>query len=80
MGTVAAHDFKNKLESKLPPVPDREPAIEMHFPMEETFTEIKSKTTEVYDSSIQLVRKNPIKSLAVALGVGVATGYFLKRR
>lgn len=80
METAATHDFKNKLESKFPPIPDREPAIEMHFPMEETFSEIKSKTTEAYDSSIQLIRKNPIRSLAIALGIGVATGYFLKRR
>ena len=50
------------------------------FPMAETFKQIKSKTVEAYDSSIQVVRENPVKSLAVALGVGLATGYLLKRR
>jgi len=49
---------------------------ETHFPMEETLKQIKTKTVEAYDSSVQLVRRNPIKSVAVALGVGALAGYF----
>jgi ElaB/YqjD/DUF883 family membrane-anchored ribosome-binding protein len=48
--------------------------------MEDSFKQIKSKTIEAYDSSLQTVRQNPIKSLAVALGLGVAAGYLLKRK
>jgi ElaB/YqjD/DUF883 family membrane-anchored ribosome-binding protein len=50
------------------------------FPITETFNQLRTKTVEAYDSSIQVVRRNPVKSLAVAIGLGVAAGYFLKRR
>ena len=50
------------------------------FPIAETFKQMKSKTVEVYDSSIQVVRENPVKSMALALGLGLATGYLMKRR
>lgn len=49
-------------------------------PIEETYNKIKAKTVDVYDSSIEVVRENPVKSLAVALGVGLAAGYLLRRR
>jgi len=52
----------------------------MEKPLEETYDKIKTRTVEAYDSSIQYVRQNPVRSLAVALGVGLATGYILKRR
>ncbi len=49
-------------------------------PLEETYNKIKTKTVDTYDSSIQMVRQNPVKSLAIAIGVGALTGYLLKRR
>lgn len=49
-------------------------------PMEEAYYKVKTSTIDAYDSSIQVVRRNPVKSLAIALGVGVAAGYFLKSR
>lgn len=49
-------------------------------PLEETYNKIKTKTVNAYDSSIQVVRQNPVKSLAVAFGIGLATGYLLKHR
>jgi ElaB/YqjD/DUF883 family membrane-anchored ribosome-binding protein len=49
-------------------------------PLEETYNQIKTKTIDAYDSSIQVVRQNPVKSLAVALGIGVAAGYLLRHR
>jgi ElaB/YqjD/DUF883 family membrane-anchored ribosome-binding protein len=49
-------------------------------PLEETYNQIKTKTVDAYDSSIQMVRQNPVKSLAVALGIGVAAGYLLRHR
>lgn len=49
-------------------------------PIEETYNKIKTKTVDTYDSSMQMVRRNPVKSLAIAIGVGALTGYLLKRR
>jgi ElaB/YqjD/DUF883 family membrane-anchored ribosome-binding protein len=41
---------------------------------------LKEETLESYDSSIQLIRKNPVTSIAIATGVGVAIGMFIKSR
>jgi ElaB/YqjD/DUF883 family membrane-anchored ribosome-binding protein len=49
-------------------------------PIEETYDKLKTKTVDAYNSSIQVVRHNPVKSLATALGLGMVAGYFLKRR
>jgi ElaB/YqjD/DUF883 family membrane-anchored ribosome-binding protein len=80
-----ANEFKPQVKSKSPLAVDQSQkhnssSYETHFPMEETFKQIRAKTTEAYDSSIQVVRQNPVKSLAIALGIGAAAGYLLKRR
>lgn len=86
METTATNEFKSQVKPKSPLAVDQAASrhstssSEIHFPMEETFKQIKTKTVEAYDSSIQMVRQNPVKSLAIALGLGVAAGYFLKRR
>ena len=85
METAATNDFKSQVKQKSPLAVDQassrhSSSSEVHFPMEETFKQIKNKTAEAYDSSIQVVRQNPVKSLAIALGLGVAAGYLLKRR
>lgn len=86
MEPASTNDFKSQVKQKTPLAVDQassrhgSSSSEMHFPMEETFKQIKEKTTEAYDSSIQVVRQNPVKSLAIALGLGVAAGYLLKRR
>ena len=45
----------------------------------EAFDQMKSKTVEAYDSSIKVVRRNPVKSLAAAAGIGLAIGYLVKK-
>jgi ElaB/YqjD/DUF883 family membrane-anchored ribosome-binding protein len=85
METSTANDFKTQNKIKLPLAVDQSSkhssmSHESHFPMEETFNQIKTKTVDAYDSSIQTVKRNPVKSLAIALGLGVAAGYLLKRR
>lgn len=86
METATTNDFKTQVKQKSPLAVDQAASkhgtssSEIHFPMEETFKQIKTKTAEAYDSSIQVVRKNPVKSLAIALGLGVAAGYLLKRK
>lgn len=83
---ASLNEFKNQTPPKIPLDIDRtrrgarSTFDSNDFPMTETFKQIKSKTVEAYDSSIQVVRENPVKSLAVALVVGLATGYLLKRR
>lgn len=82
---TSANEFKSQLKNKSPLAVDQsqrhaQSAHDSHFPMEETFNQIKAKTTEAYDTSIQVVRQNPVKSLAIALGIGAAAGYLLKRR
>jgi ElaB/YqjD/DUF883 family membrane-anchored ribosome-binding protein len=83
---TTATDFKNQVKQKIPLAVDQTGKVthSTHesgiFPIAETFKEIRAKTAEAYDSSIQVVRKNPVKSLAVALGLGLAAGYLLKRR
>jgi ElaB/YqjD/DUF883 family membrane-anchored ribosome-binding protein len=52
----------------------------MEKPMEDAYSKMKTKTIDAYDSSIQVVKYNPIRSLAIALGVGALAGYLLKRR
>lgn len=42
--------------------------------------EIKEETIYAYDSSLELIRKNPITSLAIATGVGVVLGMIFKSR
>ena len=49
-------------------------------PVERTFRDLKVKTEEAYESSIHMVQENPVKSIAIALGLGMAAGYLLKRR
>lgn len=86
METASTNDFKTQVKQKSPLAVDQagsrhsSSSSEVHFPMEETFKQIKAKTAEAYDSSIQIVRQNPVKSLAIAVGLGVAAGYLLKRR
>lgn len=85
METATTSDFKTQVKQKSPLAVDQAgrhnaTLSEVHFPMEETFRQIKNKTVEAYDSSIQVVRQNPVKSLAIAMGLGVAAGYLLKRR
>ena len=85
METAATNEFKPQMKPKSPLAVDQaakhsQSAHESSFPMSETFNQIKTKTVEAYDSSIQVVRQNPVKSLAVALGLGVAAGYLLRRR
>lgn len=41
---------------------------------------LKDETVEAYDSSIQVIRKNPVTSVAVATGVGIIIGMFFKNR
>jgi len=85
MEATATNDFKAQSKSKSPLAVDQsqrdgQSSFESHFPMEETFNQIKQRTSDAYDSSIQLVKRNPLSSIAIALGVGAAAGYLLKRR
>jgi ElaB/YqjD/DUF883 family membrane-anchored ribosome-binding protein len=81
-----AKEFKDQVSQKIPLAVDhsikeaRSMLESIEKPIEETYNKIKTKTVEAYDSSIHVVRQNPVKSLAIALGVGVAAGYLLKRR
>jgi ElaB/YqjD/DUF883 family membrane-anchored ribosome-binding protein len=81
---TTSNEFKPQVKNKAPLAVDQgqkhSSSYESHFPMEDTFKQIRTKTTEAYDSSIQVVRQNPVKSLAIALGIGAAAGYLLKRR
>lgn len=43
-------------------------------------TEYKEDTIEVYDTSINLIRKNPLLSIGIATGVGFVIGWLSKRR
>jgi ElaB/YqjD/DUF883 family membrane-anchored ribosome-binding protein len=84
METVTS-DFKNQPKAKSPLAVDQVnrhevSSMEKNLTMEERLNLIRSKTAETYNSSIQLVRRNPVKSMALALGVGAAVGYLLKRR
>lgn len=79
------NEFKPQTKTKSPLAVDQSPRnktsiVSGLFPLEETYNQIKSKTLESYDSSLQMVKRNPIRSLALALGVGAAAGYLLKRR
>jgi ElaB/YqjD/DUF883 family membrane-anchored ribosome-binding protein len=79
-------DFKDQVTHKVPLAVDhsikeaRSLFESIERPIEETYGKLKKTTVEAYDSSIHTVRENPVKSLAIALGVGVAAGYLLKRR
>jgi ElaB/YqjD/DUF883 family membrane-anchored ribosome-binding protein len=81
-----AKEFKDQVSQKIPLAVDhsikeaRSMLESIEKPIEETYNKIKTKTVEAYDSSIHVVQQNPVKSLAIALGVGVAAGYLLKRR
>lgn len=46
----------------------------------ETFHGLQDRTVETYESSVELVRRNPVRSLAVAVGIGFLAGWILKRR
>jgi ElaB/YqjD/DUF883 family membrane-anchored ribosome-binding protein len=56
----------------------------MDAPLSETIANkvewLKEETMDTYDSSIQLIRKNPVTSIAVATGVGIVIGMFFKKR
>jgi ElaB/YqjD/DUF883 family membrane-anchored ribosome-binding protein len=85
MESFQKNEFKNQGKSSSPLAIDAaarsgQHESGIHFPMEENFKQIKDKTVEAYDSSLQSLRQNPIKSIAIALGLGVAAGYFLKRK
>jgi ElaB/YqjD/DUF883 family membrane-anchored ribosome-binding protein len=43
-------------------------------------TEYKEDTIEAYDSSINLIRENPLVSVGIATGVGFVIGWLSKRR
>jgi ElaB/YqjD/DUF883 family membrane-anchored ribosome-binding protein len=83
---TSINDFKEQVIQKIPLEVDhslkeaRSMLESIEKPLEETYNKIKTRTVEAYDSSIQVVRQNPVKSLAIALGVGLAAGYLLKRR
>jgi ElaB/YqjD/DUF883 family membrane-anchored ribosome-binding protein len=89
MENVATNDFKSQqMKGKLPLVAVNEAnkqtqsgsGHERHFPKEDILKSMTSKSAEAYDSTVQVVKRNPITSLAVAAAVGVAAGYFLRRR
>lgn len=86
METSATNDYKNQMKNKSPLMAVNEPAkhnhatTERHFQQEDTLKKLSNKTIEAYDSSISVIRRNPMASIAVALAVGATAGYFLKRR
>lgn len=46
---------------------------------QESMNEIKNRSVEVYDSSVQAVRRNPAAWMGAALGIGVITGLIIGR-
>jgi ElaB/YqjD/DUF883 family membrane-anchored ribosome-binding protein len=46
----------------------------------ETWNTVQEKAVAGAKATDQVIRENPYKSLAVALGVGVLIGYLLRRR
>lgn len=83
---TSLNEFKDQLNTKNPLKVDHSRTdMSSYFdsiekPLEEAYDKIKSESIHAYDSSIKIVRQNPVKSLAMALGVGLAAGYLLKRR
>lgn len=47
--------------------------------MSDTFSNIRERSVEAYDSSVAAVRRNPAAWLGAALGVGVICGLFFGR-
>lgn len=86
METSTTNDYKNQMKAKSPLMAVNESAKhnqstpERHFPKEDTFKKISNKTIEAYDSSISVIRRNPLTSMALALALGATAGYLLKRR
>jgi ElaB/YqjD/DUF883 family membrane-anchored ribosome-binding protein len=87
MGNRAKNDFFTQLKNKAPLAVDKAShgghdvmeSVES-FSLQETFNDIKEKTEETWNSSLKVVRNNPVKSLAIALSLGLAAGYLFKRR
>lgn len=87
-------DIKNQLNSKAEKIGDKashavdrarragEEFLETPFAerMSDTFSTIKSRSVDAYDTSVQAVRRNPAAWLGAALGVGVIAGLLFGRR
>lgn len=85
METTNVNEYKSQMKNKSPLPIDQagkghQQAFGTHYPLEEKVVQVKNKTIQAYSSSVNLVRNNPIKSVALALGLGVAVGYIMKKR
>lgn len=85
METTNVNEYKSQMKNKSPLPIDQASkshpqSFGSHYPLEERVAQVKNKTIQAYSSSVNLVRNNPIKSMAVALGLGMAVGYIMKKR
>ena len=69
-------DYKSQMASKVPP----HMTSAEHGSIGESIHHMKDQTVQAYNSSIEIVRRNPVKSLATALGLGVIVGLVARRR
>ena len=85
METTNASEFKSQMKNKSPLPIDQSvnqqlSSFRSHHPLEDSVKQVKTKTIEAYSSSVNLVKNNPLKSVAVALGLGMAVGYIMKKK
>lgn len=81
-------EFKNQFNAKANQVADKASHVVdrvkrageslLDSPVAEQFSDkmadFRDRSVEAYDSSIELVRRNPVASIATALGIGVIAG------
>jgi ElaB/YqjD/DUF883 family membrane-anchored ribosome-binding protein len=81
---TTSHDIKSALNGKGSLATDAKHVANnlMETPMAKQisgkYEEFRTAAVDSYDSSLEYVRKNPIRSAAVALGFGVIAGLILR--
>jgi|GEM_PF-3493398 len=81
--TATKNDFQKKADGLTPKaksVSERLLDSDLGDQVAEKWGQIRERSEDVYNSSVEVVRRHPLATVSTALAVGVLAGMILKRR